>query len=142
VYQPITITHNHHQYEYVLLRIYQDKYATSSIDDVSTILLTSASNHVPSMYQSCIKYTSTMTHQYVPSSSTIHLMYVLESSTTCLNHLPNMYLNHIPKTYTNITIKIYLTVHHSVHKPNTINPYIKPCHKTSLLCSLKLNQQL
>ena len=55
----------------------------------------------------------------------------------CLNHVPNMYLNHIPKTYTNITIKIYPTIHHSIHKPNTINPYIKPCAKTSLLCSLK-----
>jgi hypothetical protein len=52
-----TPTHNHHQDQYVLLIIYQDKYATSSINHVSTILLTSASNHVPSMYQSCIKYT-------------------------------------------------------------------------------------
>jgi hypothetical protein len=32
--------------------------------------------HVPSMYQSCVNYTSTMTHQYVPTTSTIHLMYV------------------------------------------------------------------
>ena len=52
-----TTTHNHHQDQYVILIIYQDKYATSSINHVSTILLTSASNHVPSMYQSCIKYT-------------------------------------------------------------------------------------
>jgi hypothetical protein len=71
-----TTTHNHHQDQYVLLIIYQYKYATSSINHVSTILLTSASNHVPSMYQSCINYSSTMTHQYVPTSSTIHLMYV------------------------------------------------------------------
>ena len=28
------------------------------------------------MYQSCVNYSSTMTHQYVPTSSTIHLMYV------------------------------------------------------------------
>jgi hypothetical protein len=28
------------------------------------------------LYQSCVKYSSTMTHQYVPTSSTIHLMYV------------------------------------------------------------------
>jgi hypothetical protein len=49
-----TTTHNHHQDQYVLLIIYQYKYATSSINHVSTILLTSASNHVPSMYQSCI----------------------------------------------------------------------------------------
>jgi hypothetical protein len=71
-----TTTHNHHQDQYVLLIIYQDKYDTSSINHVSTILLTSASNHVPSMYQSCINYSSTVTHQDVPTSSTIHLMYV------------------------------------------------------------------
>jgi hypothetical protein len=70
------MSHNHHQYQHVILIIYQDKYATSSINHVSTILLTSASNHVPSMYQSCINYPSTMTHQDVPTSSTIHLMYV------------------------------------------------------------------
>jgi hypothetical protein len=63
-------------------------------------------------------------------------------STTCLNHVPNMYLNHVPKTYTNITIKSYLTIHHSIHKPNTINIYIKSCAMNSLLCSLKINQQL
>jgi hypothetical protein len=71
-----TTTHNHHQDQYVLLIIYQYKYATSSINHVSSILLTSASNHVPSMYQSCMNYSSTMTHQDVPTSSTIHLMYV------------------------------------------------------------------
>jgi hypothetical protein len=71
-----TTTHNYHQDQYVLLIIYQYKYATSSINHVSKILLTSASNHVQSMYQSCINYSSNMTHQYVPTSSTIHLMYV------------------------------------------------------------------
>jgi hypothetical protein len=111
----------------------------------------------------CINYASTLTHQDVPTSSTIRLMYVLthqlyiscvcqlinytphvcaNSSTTCLNHVLNMYHNHIPKTYTNIIIKSYLTIHHSIHKTNTINPYIKPCATTSLLCSVKLNQQL
>jgi hypothetical protein len=61
-----TTTHNHHQDRYVLLIIYQDKYDTPSINHVSKIILTSASNHVPSMYQSCINYASTMTHQDVP----------------------------------------------------------------------------
>jgi hypothetical protein len=28
------------------------------------------------LYQTCVNYSSTMTHQYVPTSSTIHLMYV------------------------------------------------------------------
>jgi hypothetical protein len=49
-----TTTHNHHQDQCVVLIIYQYKYATSCINHVSTILLTSTSNHVPSMYQSCI----------------------------------------------------------------------------------------
>jgi hypothetical protein len=71
-----TKNHNHHQDQYVLLIIYQYKYATSSINHVSTILLTISPNHVPSMYQSCNNYSSTMTHQDVPTSSTIHLMYV------------------------------------------------------------------
>jgi hypothetical protein len=104
-----TTTHNHHQDQYVLLIIYQYKYATSSINHVSTILLTSTSNHVPSMYQSCINYSSTMTHQDVPTSSTIHLMYVpthqLLVSTmypTCTStkiphqfHHPNMICNFV-----------------------------------------------
>jgi hypothetical protein len=71
-----TTTYNHEQDQYMLLIIYQYKYFTSSINHVSTILLTSASNHVQSMYQSSINYSSTMTHQDVPTSSTIHLMYV------------------------------------------------------------------
>jgi hypothetical protein len=138
--QPVQTTyHNNMSHQsYQPNHIYQDKYATSSINDVSTILLTSASNHVPSMYQSCINCTSTMTHQDVPTSSTIHLMYVPTHQLL----ISTMYLNHIPHTYTNITIKIYVTIHHSIHKPNTINPYIKPCDTTSLLCSLKKNQKL
>jgi hypothetical protein len=89
------------------------------------------------MYQHHKLYTSCMFQliNYTP-----HVC--ANSSTTCLKYVPNMYLNHIPKTYTNITIKSYVTIHHSIHKPNTINPYIKPCSTTSLLCSLKLNQQL
>jgi hypothetical protein len=61
------------------------------------------------MYQSCVNYSSTMTHQYVPTSSTIHLMYVpthqLCSSTmypTCTStkipyqyHHPNMICNSV-----------------------------------------------
>jgi hypothetical protein len=93
----------------VLLIIYQYKCATSSINHVSTIILKIASNHVPSMYQSCINYSSTMTHQYVSTSSTIHLMYVpthqLLVSTmypTCTStkishqfHHPNMIYNFV-----------------------------------------------
>jgi hypothetical protein len=94
--------------------------------------------HASTMHQLHINYDSSICTNII--NYTPHVC--ANSSTSCLNHVPNMYLNHIPKTYTNITIKSYLTIHHSIHKPNTINPYIKPCATTSLLCSLKLNQQL
>jgi hypothetical protein len=42
----------------VLIKVYTYIYATSSINHVPTILLASASNNVPSMYQSCINYRS------------------------------------------------------------------------------------
>jgi hypothetical protein len=71
--------------------------------------LTSETNHGTSMYQSCVKYSSNMTHKYVPTSSTIHLMYVpihqLLVSTmypTCTStkiphqfHHPNMICNFV-----------------------------------------------
>jgi hypothetical protein len=90
--------------------------------------------HASTMHQLNINYDSSICTNII--KYTPHVC--INSSTTCLNHVPNMYLNHISKTYTNITINI----HHSIHKPNTINPHIKPCATTSLLCSLKLNKQL
>jgi hypothetical protein len=98
-----------------------------------TICTNNLNQHVP-----CINLDSSRCTKII--NYTPHVC--ANSSTTCLNHVPIMYLNHIPKTYTNITNKSYLTIHHSIHKPNTINPYIKPCATNSLLCSLKLNQQL
>jgi hypothetical protein len=90
------------------------------------------------MHQPCINLDSSRCTNII--NYTPHVC--ANASTTCLKHVPNMYLNHIQKTYTTITIKSYLKIHHSIHKPNTINPYIKPCATTSLLCSLKLNQKL
>jgi hypothetical protein len=72
---------------------------------VSKILLTSASNHVPSMYQSCINYSSTITHQDVPTSSTIHLMYVPTHQLLVSTMYP---------TCTSTKI------HHQFHHPNMI----------------------
>jgi hypothetical protein len=102
-------THNHHQDQYVLLIIYQYKYATSYINHVSTILLTSGSNHVPIMYQSCMNYSSTMTHQYVPTSSTIHLMYVPTHQLLVSTMYP---------TYTSTKIP------HQFHHPNMICNFV------------------
>jgi hypothetical protein len=38
-----------------------------------------------------------------------------------LNHMHNI---------TKLTNKIPLAIHHTLHKPNTINPYTRPCAKT------------
>jgi hypothetical protein len=63
-----------------------------------------------------------------------------------INYLSQPCTQHVPQPYTKY---IHQYNHQnlsnnssSIHKPNTINPYIKPCATTSLLCSLKLNQQL
>jgi hypothetical protein len=93
-----TTTHNHHQDQYVLLIIYQYKYATSSIKHVSTILLTSASNHVPSMYQSCINYSSTIHLMYVPTHQLlVSTMYPTFTSTKIPHqfHYLNMICNSV-----------------------------------------------
>ena len=87
------------------------------------------------MHHTCTNHvstTQTMIHQDVPTSP-YHKPNVCANSSTIY---PNMYLNHIPKRYTNVTNKSPLSIHHTIHDPNTINPYIKTCAKTSLLCSL------
>jgi hypothetical protein len=93
-----TTTHNHHQDQYVLLIIYQYKYATSSINHVSTILLTSAlqpcTKYVPITYQLLINYDSSRCTNII--NYTPHVC--VNSSTTCLNHVPNMYLNQKPSS--------------------------------------------
>ena len=89
----------------MFLIIYQYKYATSSINHVSTIILKIASNHVPSMFQSYINYSSTMTHQYVPTSSNLHLMYVPTYQLLVSTMYPNCTSTKIP---------------HQFHHPNII----------------------
>jgi hypothetical protein len=91
----IITPHNHHQNQYVILMIYQDKYSTSSINHVSTILLTHSSNHVPSMYQSCINYSSTMTHQMYQH----HQLYTL-CMCQLINYLSQPSTQHVPHPYT------------------------------------------
>jgi hypothetical protein len=70
------------------------------------------------VYKSCVKNT----HKYVPTSP-YHTPYVYSnSSTKCLIHVPKMYINQMSRYSTSRP----LTIHHT-----TINPYIKPCAKTS-----------
>ena len=78
-----TTTHNYHQDQYVLLIIYQDKYTTSSINHVSTILLTSASNHVPIMHQLLINMYQ---HHQLYTSCMCQLINYL--SQPCTEHVP------------------------------------------------------
>jgi hypothetical protein len=63
----------------------------------------------PTMYQSCVNYSSTMSHQYVPTSSTIHLMYV--------------------STHQLLVSTVYLTctstkIPHQYHHPNMICNFV------------------
>jgi len=58
-------------------------------------------HHASTMHQLHIIYDSSICTNII--NYTPHVC--VNSSTTCLNHVPNMYLNHIAKTYTNITIK-------------------------------------
>jgi hypothetical protein len=123
VHQPRLLTNINKMYQDqdVLLIVYQVIYATSSINHVPTILLASASNNVPSMYQSCINKSN-----YDSSRCTnITIPY-----TSCMCQLINYMSPHVSQPYTNYDIyKIPLAIHHSIHKPNTINPHIKPCAK-------------
>ena len=72
--------------QYVLLKAYQYIYATSSINHVLIILLESASNNVPNMYQSHINYRS----NYDSSSFTN----ITISYTSCMCQLINYMSQH------------------------------------------------
>jgi hypothetical protein len=67
--------------------------------------------YVPIMHQIHINYDSSRCTNII--NYTPHVC--ANSSTTCLNHVPNMYLHHIPNTYTNITLKISLAIYHTIH---------------------------
>jgi hypothetical protein len=82
------------------------------------------------VHQTKLLITTHNHHPHMPLQS----MYTSQPST---NLYHNKCINHAPKTYSNITNKGILEIHHTIHKLNTINPYIKPCAKTSLIYSLK-----
>jgi hypothetical protein len=113
VHQPRLLTNinNIYQNQDVPLNVYQVIYTTSSINHVPTILLASASNNVPNMYQSCINYRSNYDSSRCTNITILYTSHMCYSSTIC----PNMYHNHIPNTYTNIPIKSSLEIHHTIH---------------------------
>jgi hypothetical protein len=82
------------------------------------------------VHQTKLLITTHNHHPHMPLPS----MYQSQPST---NLYHNKCINHAQKTYSKLTNKGPLAIHHTIHKLNTINPYIKPCAKTSLLCSLK-----
>jgi hypothetical protein len=91
-------------------------YAISTINHVPIILLASASNNVPSMYQSCINYRSSYesSMMYNINTSSIHQIYVsICSSTTCQMHAPRH-----PKN-------MPLTIHHNIYQ--WISHMYQPC---------------
>jgi hypothetical protein len=79
VHQPRLLTNINKMYhnQDVLLKVYPCIYATSSISHMPIILLPSASNNVPSMYQSCINYRSSYdssrcTNITIPCTNHVH----------------------------------------------------------------------
>ena len=117
----IPTTHNHHWDQYVLLIIYQYKYAISSINHVSTILLESASNNVPSMYQSCINYRSNYDSS-VCTNITI-------SYTSCMCQLINYMSQHVSQPYTKYIYQ-YNQQNSSINTTHyPWSKYYKPSHQ-------------
>jgi hypothetical protein len=80
-------THNHHQDQYVLLIIYQYKYATPYINHVLTIkmCLQPCTKYVPIMYQLLVNYDSSRSTNII--KYTPHVCG--KSLTTCLNQNPS-----------------------------------------------------
>jgi hypothetical protein len=87
----------------------------------------SCTKYVPIMHQIHINYDSSRCTNII--NYTPHLC--ANSSTTCLNHVPNMYLNKIPHQFhhQNLICHIYL-------KHYITSLYLKPCARTSLLYNL------
>jgi hypothetical protein len=83
----------------------------SCVNNTTNKYLQPCTKYVPIMHRLHINFDSSICTNII--KYTPHVC--ANSSTTCLNHVPNMYLNHIPNTYTNITIKISLAIHHTIH---------------------------
>jgi hypothetical protein len=124
---------------YTVVNLYQSICITKCINHAPTCTKQPVINmYHKQVHQPCTNLYLNLYHQrvhqpctkYVPIMHQIHINYdssrctniinytphvCANSSTTCLNHVPNMYLNHIPNTYTNITIKSSLAIHHTIH---------------------------
>ena len=111
---------------------------TESITATVNLSLSTYTNnlnqHVP-----CIDHASTLTLQDIPTSSTIHLMYV-PIHQLLVSTMYHMYLNHIQNTYTNITIKISLAIHNTIHNQIpwtiTLNYVPQPHCYTNSICNI------
>jgi hypothetical protein len=90
-----TTTHNHHQDQYVLL-IIQVFYIIhkTCVNNTTKKCLQPCTMYVPIMYQLLINYESSICTNII--NYTPHVC--ANSSTTCLNHVPNMYLNQNPSS--------------------------------------------
>jgi hypothetical protein len=91
-------------------------YSISTIHHVPIILLVGASNHVPTMYQSCINYRSSYNSSmmYNMTTSSTHQLHVpLCSPSSCQIHAPRYKTN------------MHLTIHINIYQWNS-NMY-QPC---------------
>jgi hypothetical protein len=90
-----TTTHNHHQDQYVLL-IIQVCYIIHKpcVNNTTNKCLQPCTKYVPIMYQLLINYDSSICTNII--NYTPHVC--ANSSTTCLNHVPDMYLNQNPSS--------------------------------------------
>jgi hypothetical protein len=90
-----TTTHNHHQDQYVLL-IIKVCYIIHKpcVNNTTNKFLQPCTKYVPIMYQLLINYDSSRCTNII--NYTPHVC--ANSSTTCLNHVPNMYLNQMPSS--------------------------------------------
>jgi hypothetical protein len=96
-------------------------YAISTINHVPIILLASASNNVPNMYQSRINYRSSYdsSMMYNITTSSTHQLHVpICSSTTCQMHAPRHPTN------------MPLTIHHKIYQWSS--HMYQPCTMTDL----------
>jgi hypothetical protein len=98
VHQPRLLTNINKMYhnQDVLLKVYQVIYATSSINHVPTILLASASNNVPNMYQSHINYRSNYDSSRCTNITIPYTSRMCHSSTIVPTCISIIYQRHIP----------------------------------------------
>jgi hypothetical protein len=87
-----TTTHNHHQQLIIIQVCYINH--KPCVNNTTNKCLQPCTKYVPIMYQLLINYDSSICTNII--NYTPHVC--ANSSTTCLNHVPDMYLNQMPSS--------------------------------------------